>query len=164
MSRASGLISRIFRGLLASRQQNTRLVGEDHLGNRYYEKDPGWLSLTHRSRRIFFSALITNMILIKLIISSASSQVGPRRLQKKTLRIYGRRGWGNDILNNAYLHSYTMVSRIQSYHTTTPSHSQQQSHTPHVYVTSSFRQWQWGWGELYTHNPNSLHSPELAVL
>ncbi|XP_076439974.1 NADH dehydrogenase [ubiquinone] 1 alpha subcomplex assembly factor 2-like [Babylonia areolata] len=39
MSRAGGLFSRIFRGIFAPRPKNARIVGEDHLGNTYYEAE-----------------------------------------------------------------------------------------------------------------------------
>ncbi|KAL8577687.1 hypothetical protein ACOMHN_060798 [Nucella lapillus] len=49
MSRA-GLISRIFQGIFASRPKNVKFVGEDHLGNRYYEKDADVATNRRRSR------------------------------------------------------------------------------------------------------------------
>ncbi|KAK7100275.1 NADH dehydrogenase [ubiquinone] 1 alpha subcomplex assembly factor 2-like [Littorina saxatilis] len=39
MSRAKGLISRIFANIFPPRPTKSRFVGEDHLGNRYYELD-----------------------------------------------------------------------------------------------------------------------------
>ncbi|KAK7490393.1 hypothetical protein BaRGS_00018372 [Batillaria attramentaria] len=43
MSRSAGLFARVWqgiRGAFGAREQAARFVGEDHLGNRYYEKDP----------------------------------------------------------------------------------------------------------------------------
>jgi NADH:ubiquinone oxidoreductase subunit len=41
MSQSGGLISRVFRRLIAFSQKNIKFVGEDHYGNKYYEKTAG---------------------------------------------------------------------------------------------------------------------------